>query len=518
MNYFYNLGLFFRQIVGEHMSRPALRMLTADISYGELESMVEFAGKLLINHGLNQGDVIAIANNKEEQAYALMLAAIGLGIAYVNIDVIAPIERNRRILQTSHAKFLFYGNPPGKIKSYEIDMTQGLNCSPVSLYAINTVGEINYEDRLLQHDLVSKVDGSTIAYLMFTSGSTGVPKGVAVTHQNVISLIAWAKIRFKVASSDNFANLSPMYFDNSVFDFYLAFFSGACFTPISRNFLADPYNLVKYVEEKNCTIWFSVPSLIIFLMSMKALNRDSFKFIRTIIFGGEGYPIPELHKLYNLFSKRINLVNVYGPTEATCICSAHDIRDEDFISMIGFPKLGRLNQNFDYKILDDLGYESSKGELCLIGPNISAGYFNDLERSNKVFITLTESNFFMKRMYKTGDLVEERNGELYFLGRKDNQIKHMGYRIELEEIEHALSKMPGVIRSAVIYQRGAEASYGKIVAYVSSLGDQTSDWYINNLTNSLPTYMIPSKVILLKSLPLNGNGKVDKLKLSGVVS
>src|SRR5204863_4296552 len=137
-----------------------------------------------------------------------------------------------------------------------------------------------------------------IAYIMFTSGSTGVPKGVAVTHQNVLHFIAWAIRRFGIGSSDNFANLSPMYSDNSVFDFYVALFSGASLTPLHRKLLSAPAALIAHVAQMGCTIWFSVPSLLIYVATMKALTATSLPAIRHIVFGGEGYPKVELIKLY----------------------------------------------------------------------------------------------------------------------------------------------------------------------------------------------------------------------------
>ena len=141
------------------------------------------------------------------------------------------------------------------------------------------------------------------------------------------------------------------------------------------------------------------------------------------MFGGEGYPKIELKKLYDSFYRQAELVNVYGPTECTCICSAYTLSDSDFDDMDGLPSLGHLNPNFDYMILDDQNEESDAGELCLIGPNVAAGYYNDQERTSISFETLHNRNRFMKRMYHTGDIVREVNNQLFFLGRKDNQIK-----------------------------------------------------------------------------------------------
>ncbi len=370
-----------------------------------------------------------------------MLAALRLGIAYVNIDTASPATRNGHILSTSGARALFVDDPQHLPAMQDLAATAGITAPLLSEAGLQPV---TAADLLQQAAAMAEVDGACIAYIMFTSGSTGVPKGVAVTHQNVLHFIQWGIERFGVGHSDNFANLSPMYFDNSVFDFYVALFSGASLTPVHRKLLNAPAALVAHVAAMRCTIWFSVPSLLIYVATMKVLTATSLPAVRCIIFGGEGYPKVELIKLYRMFGSQARLVNVYGPTECTCICSAHDLSDADFEDLTGLPTLGRLNPNFDHLILDDDGLAADEGELCLIGPNVASGYFNDPQRSAAAFLTLTDPGRFMKRMYRTGDLVRRRSGRLHFVGRKDNQIKHMGYRIELEEIEHGLGRLPGV--------------------------------------------------------------------------
>ena len=185
----------------------------------------------------------------------------------------------------------------------------------------------------------------------------------------------------------------------------------------------------------------------------------------------------------------------------------------DFEQLEGLPTLGHFNPNFDYKILGDQCEESDTGELCLIGPNVAAGYFNDVERTTSSFQTLYERNRFMKRMYHTGDLVQEVKGKLYFLGRKDNQIKHMGYRIELEEIEAAVHTLPGIVQAAVVYKRVSTA-YGKILCYVKADSQFDANEVMGQLSRKLPEYMIPSKITVMDDLPKNPNGKVDRKLLS----
>ncbi|MBA2710845.1 MAG: AMP-binding protein [Tatlockia sp.] len=507
--YYYNLGQLFDDVAEENSNLPALRYPEQNINYSELLKLAQDLGVFLLSKGIKTGDVIAIGSNKKILTYALMIASLRLGIAYLNIDVEAPLARNFPIIETSLTKFIFFDDSSYREQIEDLASAAKIEAIELKADALPVVSLFDLEK---QKKLMQKVDGSTIAYVMFTSGSTGIPKGVAVTHQNVLHFIAWGNLYFQISNLDNFANLSPLYFDNSVFDFYVGLFSGASLSPVPRELLKNPYELAAHVGKMACTVWFSVPSLLIYLVTMKAMEPQLLSKIRTIIFGGEGYPKAELKKLYELFSKQATLVNVYGPTECTCICSAYQLSEEDFICLNGLPTLGKLNSNFDYLILDEENKESSDGELCLLGPNVAAGYFNDLKRTANAFITLSDPSRFMKRMYRTGDIVQEIEKNLYFIGRKDNQIKHMGYRIELEEIEHALVKFTQINQAAVVYHR-INLAYGKIIGFVSSTEDVDERSLLINLAELLPNYMIPSRLIVRKELPKNANGKVDRQQL-----
>ncbi len=509
----YNLGLLFRDVVAAHAGQPALRFPEHAYSYADLASWVERLGALMLASGCRRGDVIAIGHTKQPLSYALMLAALRLGVAYVNFDVTAPAARTTAILAVCGARLLFFDD---QAHASDLEtLAAGSGCRAHLLDA-NALPDLSAHERSELERRMAAVDGATIAYIMFTSGSTGVPKGVAVTHENVLHFIEWGRKRFDVSRNDNFANLSPMYFDNSVFDFYVALFSGASLSPVPRSLMTRPYDLVEYVGRMGCSIWFSVPSLLIYLMTMKAMGPGALQSLRFIVFGGEGYPKVELSKLYERFSGQASLVNVYGPTECTCICSAYTLRAEDFDDLSGLPTLGRLNQNFDHRILDENDQDASTGELCLIGPNVAAGYFNDPERTTAAFHTIREPNRFMKRMYRTGDVVREDGGRLYFVGRKDNQIKHMGYRIELEDIEHALVRLPQVSQAAVVYHRHSSA-VGKLVGFAACAVEVEAGTLLRELATLLPDYMIPSKLILMPSLPTNPNGKVDRQRLKAML-
>lgn len=513
MAHHYNLISLFSEQASRQPARVALRYADRSYTYEVLDAYADRLAMLLCASGCRRGDVIAIGHEKQPLSYALMLACLRVGIPYVNVDVASPVSRTSSILKASGASLLFYDTPACRPGMEEL---AGLQGCPLVFLEDGALPEMTEASRNQLLNAGKCVDGSCIAYIMFTSGSTGVPKGVAVTHQNVLHFIAWGQERFGITASDNFANLSPMYFDNSVFDFYVGLFSGASLSPVHRQLLTQPYELVPYVGARACTIWFSVPSLLMYLMAVKAMSAGMLTGLRAIVFGGEGYPKVELKKLYNRFFGHATLVNVYGPTECTCICSAHSLTEGDFQDLEGLPTLGELNPNFDYRILDEYGGDVMEGELCLIGPNVAAGYFNDPERTAAAFHTITETNRFMKRMYLTGDIVKEVEGQLHFVGRKDNQIKHMGYRIELEEIENALVRLPQVDQAAVVYQR-TQAAYGKLVAYVACAAEVDSRELLQALSQLIPDYMVPARLIVMPGLPKNANGKVDRQHLRALL-
>jgi D-alanine--poly(phosphoribitol) ligase subunit 1 len=364
---------------------------------------------------------------------------------------------------------------------------------------------------------VEQVTGADPAYIMFTSGSTGTPKGAVMSHANVLNFIAWGQERFQITPQDILSNANPIYFDNSVFDFYASIFSGASVVPISAQQVRDPRQLVGAINSAGCTIWFSVPSLLVYLLTTRALTATDFPAVRKIIFGGEGFPKPKLKKLFDLFGQRADLENVYGPTECTCICSAHTIVASDFEDMKALATLGFLATNFDYEILPK-GPDRDAGELFLRGPNVGLGYYNDADRTAQAFVQNPTHRRYADIGYRTGDLVRrEANGQLHFTGRADFQIKHMGYRIELEEIEAALAVVPEVKECAVIYRKLGDG-LGEIVGFAALATPKAPEKLIQEVAEIVPPYMVPRRVTVLDELPKNANGKIDRIALQTIAS
>lgn len=508
--YIYNLGLCFERVTLTYGEQIALRYPEGQtVCYKDLNALANRVANFLRSQGLERGDVVGLFNDKSPVGLAAMLACLKLGIIYTNLDPDSPWERIHRILNICQPKLLFNSFP-------DLLFTNQLKQCSVSK-VVNLDDEI-FQQRLAQlsdikPDQSMGITGDDPAYLMFTSGSTGFPKGVVISHANVLNFIAWAQDRFHIKADDVFSNVNPIYFDNSVFDFYSAMFSGSTLVPISTQEVKDPRRLVQIINQQECSVWFSVPSLLVYLLTNRALGKDDFPCVRKIIFGGEGFPKSRLKQLYDLFGHRADLENVYGPTECTCICSAYKITDMDFDDMQRLAPLGMLASNFAYDILPLDEGEPNYGELFLLGPNVGLGYYNDPERTSQSFVQNPLHNRYHDIGYKTGDLVyRDTYGQIHFKGRADFQIKHMGYRIELEEIEAALNSLVAVNESAVVYQKLGEG-LGQIIAFASLAYSHSPEELLRAVANILPSYMVPKRLFLLKALPKNQNGKIDRVSL-----
>jgi D-alanine--poly(phosphoribitol) ligase subunit 1 len=510
MNYsFFNLANLFYAVSEKNKNEIAIRYKEKEINYDQLNKLSNQIANYFLAKGIKSYDVVGIFNTKEILGYASMLACLKIGSIYTNIDEENPIIRLEKILTRCEPKLLIIDCKPSIVIS---DVANKLNVELIDLSKNKFYETFDDKNLVISNNVVS----STPAYIMFTSGSTGNPKGVVISHSNILSFINWSVNRYEITSHDTFAQVSPMYFDNSVFDFYTALFSGASLVPVKKEIISNLPELISLIDITKCTIWFSVPTLLVYLQTMKAFNDKTFKSIRVFTFGGEGFPKAELKKLYDLYKKQAKIINVYGPTEGTCICTSYEISENDFKQMNILASLGKVNPNFEKIIVDknmNEVKESEKGELCLIGPNVSLGYYNDTYNTSKNFVQNPKIKTHRDIIYKTGDIVYEKDGLLWFAGRSDNQIKHMGYRIELEEIEAAINALKYVNQSAVVYER-IDENYGKIISYIATKVQITELEIKKEISKFLPNYMVPNIIIIKKDLPKNANGKIDKRNLT----
>ncbi len=349
------------------------------------------------------------------------------------------------------------------------------------------------------------------AYLLNTSGSTGLPKGVVISHRAVKNFIEWASDYFKVNENDVIGNQVPFYFDLSVFDIYITIKNGAKLIITPETFFSFPIKLLEYYKEQNVNMFLFVPSVLVNIANMDLLKtlRPDFN---KILFCGEVMPAKQLNYWIKYYPDTL-FCNLYGPTEATVACSYYTI-DRKFEDNEPLP-IGKACNNSEILIISDdnklIIEPNISGELCVRGSALANGYYNNPKKTAEVFVQNPVNDKFPEYIYKTGDLVHyNEKGEIMFEGRKDFQIKHLGYRIELGEIETALGAVSEIKRGAIIY----DSKNTKIVLFYESNVEIELKDLIKTLSNSIPKYMIPTEIYRLDKLPTNSNGKIDRNALS----
>lgn len=494
----------FKEIVHVRGDQPALIWADREtVTFRELDNLANKAARILRSRGVGRGDRVGLRLDKCDLAYALIIGCLKIGAAYFVIDPTNPAPRVTHILDKCLPKLVFSTSEP----SLDLTGHRVIPIDPGNEFA--SFDGVDASDPKAEDDVI----GTDAAYIMFTSGSTGAPKGAVMSHANLLNFIQWARSEFTVSPDDIFTSVNPLYFDNSVFDFYASIMNGAALAPFNAATMRDPYLILRRIDELRCTVYFSVPSLLIYFQTLRMVTDSSFSHLRTIIFGGEGYPKTKLKELFDCLHPRVELVNVYGPTECTCICSAYRITQTDFIDFDGYAALGGPIANFSFTILNERDEESEIdeiGELCLGGPCVGLGYFNEPELTRAVFRQNPLNSYYHERIYATGDLVRvsKEDNKVHFVGRKDSQIKHQGYRIELGEIEHALCRIPGVDEAVALHTTRNDVS--QIVAVVASRTGLEAGAIRTAVSKSIPPYMVPARIDILERLPKNSNGKIDR--------
>ena len=503
--YTYNLGQRFENIAKQYREKNAIVFGNKGVlSFDELNNLSNRIANYFVSYGLKKRDVVAIQNNKTSTGFATMIACLKLGIIYTNFDYTNPTDRIKKIFKTASPQIVI----ADCMNEMVCQLCDTLDISYIVAESDVVKNAIESQNNVLDENIINSVSDCNPAYIMFTSGSTGIPKGVLISQKSLLNFIEWGKDIYKLSDDDIMTNVNPIYFDNSVFDFYCSVFNGITMVAIPKEIVEQPKEMIRIIDEEKCTIWFSVPSMLIYLTNLKLLSKHTLQNIRIFSFGGEGYPKELLRKLYSIYSETASFYNVYGPTEGTCICSAYRIEEND-MKQDGLAPLGNIAPNFDYLILDDEGNESILGELCLLGSQLALGYYNDEERTKNSFVKCEKYTYYDAKMYKTGDVVECADGKLYFRGRVDNQIKHMGYRIELEEIENALIKIEGVKQCAVIHMV-SKNNLSKLIGFIATDKELDVSSIRQELKKYLPNYMIPNCFECMNELPKNANGKVDR--------
>lgn len=486
--------------------RIALKCNEENLSYKDLDKYSEAIAVYLKELYQEENTPIVIYGNKENLIMACMIAALKSGRAYVPLDISFPLDRVFEVTKEVKPKVVF-------------------NFSEESNF-----GDLNVIDEEKLQNIIKDYEGKTIdknnwvkedenAYILFTSGSTGKPKGVQISSNNLDSFVDWISTYLKIDGSEKvIMNQAAYSFDLSVTTIYPGLVHGATLFSLSKKVLADYKELFKQFEESDMAIWVSTPSFAGVCVTESSFNSEMLPKLESMIFIGEALPKRLTKELLERFPNT-RVINGYGPTEATVGVSVNDMNQELIDDEKSLP-VGYPMENCKIKIVDEDGNEvkgTEKGEIVIIGPSVSKGYFNNKEKTDEVFY-FDEIDGVKHRAYKTGDMGYILDGNIYYCGRKDFQIKLNGFRIEIEDIENNLRKVDNIKNAIVLpVYKNEKIAYLKGIVELkedNSLGSIKNGMVIKKeLGKYIPSYMIPRNIKVIDEFPTNINGKIDRKKL-----
>jgi amino acid adenylation domain-containing protein len=483
--------------------RPALAVAGEELPYGELALRAErVAAAIAAAASSNEPPLTAVFGSRSASVFAGILGALWAGNGYVPLNPSFPLDRCREMLLRSGARTLVVD---GEREASVAELLAGV-ADPPTVIAADSVATQAVEPFA---PVAPRASGEATAYLLFTSGSTGRPKGVGVAQRNVVAFLDAIAERYDFGPEDRFSQTFDLTFDLSVFDMFVAWSSGACLCCPSAAQLLSP---ARFIRDSELSVWFSVPSLGAMMRKLRMLKPASYPSLRWSLFCGEPLPA-ELAQAWADAAPGSTVENLYGPTEATIACTVQrfdpDARDNEVngIVSIGTP-LGETRTVVADEKLREVE-PGGDGELLLCGPQVTPGYWGDVEKTAAAFVHPPGAE---EVHYKTGDRVrrpEEPDQPLVYLGRLDHQIKVLGHRVELGEIDAALRDATGIDAAIAVGWPLTESGAGGIAAFI---GDPDVDVAAlrEELAVRLPDYMVPRRFELLSELPLNANGKYDR--------
>ena len=468
-------------------------------SYKELLLNAKRLGSFL-SEFKSPGSPVVVFMDKSVEALTAFMGILYAGCFYVFISPGQPAHRIRQIMEVLKADSVI---TLGELKVPPEDM--GFTGNFFDYHEI-IKGEIKEE--ALKRIREQSLDIDPL-YCNFTSGSTGVPKGVLVSHRSVIDFMEYFPSMFGIRSEDIIGNQAPFDFDVSVKDIYSTLKTGATIVIIPKKLFSIPTELLDFLLERKVTTLIWAVSALCLITQLKGFTYKVPSMVNKVLFSGEAMPVKHL-AIWQKYLPDASYVNLYGPTEITCNCTYYPV-DRVFEAHETVP-IGRAFPNEKVFLLDQndrLVTETGQiGELCVSGTALSLGYYNNPEQTKRAFVQNPLNTRCLETIYRTGDLAfYHESGELSFAGRKDFQIKHMGHRIELEEIEAVLNTYPLIERACCVF----DEEKNRITAFY--VGNMEGRELSIRMRESLPVYMIPSVFCPLPQLPVTPNGKMDRKKL-----
>lgn len=503
----------------------AIVMGSEALTYGQLEISSNRLAHMLQEGGCQKGDRVCILMPKSPAAIVSMIGILKAGCMHVPIDVATPAARIRHIFDSCENRWILAAGRVSPLLDELLDDEQLRARSAVGWLDPQPLAGTNFAPAFSAADLDAAASSALPqqctadegSHILFTSGSTGVPKGVVITHYNVATFVAWALKHYQIDHTDRFSGHTPFHFDLSTFDIFGSITAGAQLHLVPPETTVLPPKLAEFIRESELTQWFSVPSVLNYLAKFNAVRLNDFSSLRRVLWCGEVLPTPALMYWMERLPK-VHFSNLYGPTEATIASSYYDVTvcptDPKAPIPIGTACDGEKLLVLDEKLQPLPPREI--GDLYIAGTGLSPGYWRDSQKTASAFIPDPHSSDPSERLYRTGDLAwQDENGLVYFVGRADSQIKVRGYRIELGEIETALNSM-GRLQECAVVAIPTDNFGGWMIccAYVVRSDDEVSLAAIReHLKKTVPSYMFPARWMAYDVLPKNPNGKIDRPRL-----
>lgn len=495
------------------------------LSYGQLEKSSNQLAYTLREAGCRKGDRVCILMPKSPAAIVSMIGILKAGCMHVPIDTGSPAVRIRQVLDSCENRWILAAGGSGALLE-EILADERLRAG----ISVGWMEESAPASKQIQpafcgadlgvapsSALPRQCTGQDGSHILFTSGSTGVPKGVVITHDNVVAFVGWALKHFGIDHTDRFSGHTPFHFDLSTFDIFGGLTAGAQLHLVPSETALVPPKLAEFIRTSELTQWFSVPSVLNYLAKFNTVRHNDFPSLRRVLWCGEVLPTPALIYWMERLP-RVRFTNLYGPTEATIASSYHDVSACPQDPKAAIP-IGKGCDGEELLVLDEKLQPAAPreiGDLYIAGAGLSPGYWRDEEKTASVFLQDARNPGSGARLYRTGDLAwQDEAGVVYFVGRADSQIKVRGYRIELGEIETALNSV-GKLQECAVVAIQTESFGGWMIccAYAGRGGAEvTPNSLREHLKKLVPSYMFPVRWMSYDVLPKNSNGKIDRPRL-----
>lgn len=476
--------------------KTAFATVDSNLTFAQLQTASKSAGTFFTAHTSAKKPIVFFMD-KSPLCVAGFFGAVYAGCFYVLLDPKHPPQRLQTVLSVLKPDILVTNNE-------NIDKAHSLNFNK-KIVLLEDACNCEIDEAVLINIRAQHADCNPL-YTNFTSGSTGVPKGVVVSHRSVINFIDNFTSIFNITENDIIGNQAPFDFDVSVKDIYSGIAKGATVQIIPRTYFSFPTKLMDFLCSRNVSVLTWAVSALCFVTTMKGLEYKTPHTITKILFSGEVMPIKHLN-IWRSFLPNAMYVNLYGPTEITCNCLYYiinrDYSDDELLPLGGaFPntEVFLLNEKNEKVTAPNI-----LGEICVSGNCLALGYYADEARTAQSFVQNPLNGNYRNLIYRTGDLAQfNANGELFYASRKDFQIKHMGHRIELGEIEHAMQILNGVNRACCLFWEEKQ----RIIAFYD--GNANKKDVLLALRETLPTFMLPNAIIPLEQLPITDNGKINR--------